>query len=213
VNWLDEFLPRDLHRRVRVLTYGYSTRLFSDAAIGLRNKATALTTHDDRALQYLPQALDIHSRRLTVQLTALRGVAGWDRPIIWIGHGVGGLMVKNVLVEASAAVGAYKAHKAIQLSTCGTLFSGAPMRGTPREPWSKILNRSVSISLGFPQGSRCAPNGRTVDALELQLQRYKSIEKRIRNYSFCEYGRAKKRRAQKRRIDNTFVVRKSHVCS
>lgn len=98
VNWLDESLPRDLHRRVRVLTYGYSTRLFSDAAIGLRNKATALTTHDDRALQYLPQALDIHSRRLTAQLTALRGVlagtgqsfgsvmvwvVSWSRTYLW----------------------------------------------------------------------------------------------------------------------------------
>lgn len=35
----------------------------------------------------------------------LRGDVARDGPIIWIGHTLGGLIVKHALVQASAAVG------------------------------------------------------------------------------------------------------------
>lgn len=179
-------LPKNIGCHARILSYGYSTRLFSDAEGGLRGEQTKQTPLGDRVLQYLPQALYLHSDRLLQQMTALRGDAARDRPIVWIGHSLGGLIVKNTLVQASSSIGTHYKQKATQLSTCGVLFFGTPMQDTSSKSWARILTRIMSVSLDLRFKINFKKHDTMFEDFDLQGQRYKGIERQFRNYSFCE---------------------------
>ena len=184
VNGMTDLLPQDISHRARILSYTYSGRLFTDSKTGRWGQRPNPSRADDMVLQYLPQAIHLHSNRLLERLTVLRGDFARDRAIIWIGHSLGGLIVKNTLVQASTAVGAHSKHKAIQLSTCGILYFGTPMRGTKH--WARVLIKMTSVSLQVPDHPNITKDKVGLECFDLQLQRYKSIESQFRNYSFCE---------------------------
>jgi len=61
-----------------------------------------------------------HSHRLITQLAERRSIEAKDRPIIFVTHSLGGLIVKSALVHASASVtDCENGPKSIQLSTIG----------------------------------------------------------------------------------------------
>ena len=195
--WLTDKLPTGLSRRARILTYRYSSQLFSSRSSSssssswrphggkdsLDDKASHL---DEFALRCLPQTVQIHSNVLLAQLTALR--RDRDRPLIWIGHTLGGLIVKHTLVQASAAVGDNSARKAVHLATCGVLYFDTPMRDTARQPWALILAAMMSATLRgtLPPINMDKSSAAAVifEKFDLQSQRYKSIESEFRHFSF-----------------------------
>ena len=191
-NWMTDMLPSHLDNRVRILSYEYSLKLFSHSPRTLPGIETTPSRLDEKALRYLPQAVRIHSNRLLEQLAVLRGDVARDKPIIWIGHTLGGLIVKHALVQASAAVGENSAQKATHLATCGALYFETPMQNTSQRPWVKILASMMSVSLREALPTNGEKPNLMFDEFDLQSQRYKSIERHFRNFSFSRQTKARK---------------------
>jgi len=125
--WPRDFLPHDVPH-LRVLSYGYD----SDAPNS----------------RYLVHSM-IHrqGKRLLDALVPLREKGGAiRRPIIFIGHGLGGIIIKSALTFANAAEDGGPPWRPILLSTAGVLFLGTPHRGTANDTWSESLKRIVSAS-------------------------------------------------------------------
>ena len=166
----------------RILTYGYSPELFT----GLRGKQSTQLVNE-RALVYLPQALYLHSNRLLEALARLRASNAENRPVVFIAHSLGGLIVKTALINASAAIHERDCPlKAIQLLTIGVIFLGTPHRASRSEEWSNMLIKNFhatnpTSSIGFIQ-----PLFDKARSLDLQIEQYKSIESNFFNYSFYE---------------------------
>ncbi|KAF8519810.1 hypothetical protein BU17DRAFT_89673 [Hysterangium stoloniferum] len=110
--WLRDLLPRDVPS-ARILTYGY------DAYTEIT--ATSST-----------RTLDDHAENFLAHLAALRASSDTTkRPIIFIPHSLGGIILKHALIQASQAHrGHLVEHKWISLSTYGILFLATPHQGT-----------------------------------------------------------------------------------
>ncbi|KAL8783755.1 MAG: hypothetical protein Q9195_009293 [Heterodermia aff. obscurata] len=188
VNWMTDLLPDDVesHKRSRILSYSYSPHLFSGARRTFVGHDVNAKTLDKKALGYVPQAINTHSKRLLEQLSAKRRGKDRDRAIIWVGHSLGGLIVQNALVQASASVESRREHKAIELCTCGVLFFGTPMREVPGRNWALLLSSIVSASMQTKEDPGLDLAALKSDVLDLEVQRYKSIATNFQNYSFCE---------------------------
>jgi triacylglycerol esterase/lipase EstA (alpha/beta hydrolase family) len=67
-----------------------------------------------------------HSKTLLANLVNLRkGDNTENRPIIFVGHSLGGIVVKDMLIVSSGR----KEHKSIFLLTKAIMFMGTPHRG------------------------------------------------------------------------------------
>lgn len=101
--WLKDFLPLR-QPRTRVFLYGYNaSAVFGASATGVNGAAENL-------LNYL---------RLERQLDQ-------NRPIVWLCHSLGGLVVKKAIITAYVS-GDY--YKIIHDATRGVVFFGTPHRG------------------------------------------------------------------------------------
>lgn len=101
--WLRDFLP-ERNPRIRVLLYGYnSSAAFHTSATGINGAAENL-------LSYL---------RLERQQDQ-------ERPIVWVSHSLGGLVVKRAIINAYIT-GDY--YESIHDATRGVVFFGTPHRG------------------------------------------------------------------------------------
>lgn len=101
--WLTDFLP---HRnpRIRVLLYGYN----SSAVFG------ASTTGVSGAAENLLNYLRIERKQ------------DQQRPIVWVAHSLGGIVVKKAIVNAYVSGDHYKS---IHNTTRGVIFFATPHRG------------------------------------------------------------------------------------
>jgi protein SERAC1 len=101
--WLKDFLPQR-QPRTRVFVYGYnSSAVFGASTTGVNGAAENL-------LNYL---------RLERRLDQ-------NRPIVWVSHSLGGLVVKKAIINAYVS-GNY--YKSIHDATRGVIFFGTPHRG------------------------------------------------------------------------------------
>ncbi|KAF8245723.1 hypothetical protein K440DRAFT_586597, partial [Wilcoxina mikolae CBS 423.85] len=105
--WLRDFLPKDIPK-IRTLTFGY------DAAL---KDSTSTSSIVDYARQLL---LAIHNVRAD-------GEGENRRPIIFVAHSMGGLLVKQAL--AAAAQGSSDDDREIFQSCVGVFLFGVPNRG------------------------------------------------------------------------------------
>lgn len=130
------FWPRDLLRddlkKARVITWGY------DASI-----ANAFTYASE-------ESLFGHAGTLLSDLARLR--RGITRPIIFICHSLGGLVVKEALITSDN----YKSHRRhptlgeIYGSTIGVVFMGTPHRGSSTESYGEIAANIAKLSFRQP---------------------------------------------------------------
>ena len=187
MNWTKDFLaenvkdPNGLHRDVRILTYGYSSRIFNGFTDGTDAQPMSPT-----ALYYLPQALFLHSTYLVQELADLRVGNAEKRRVIFIAHGLGGLIVKSALMRASAAIGDDVRLKGIELLTIGVLFFGTPQREMRWAKWSETLGMMYRAEMLTPWNAVIEPLANRAEFLNLQIERYKSIESNFFNFSFWE---------------------------
>ena len=118
VNWLKDLLPVDLgvSLKPRILSYGY--------------EADASTFLGDEAINGITQL----AQTLVSSLQAVRGLdSASQRPIIFICHGLGGIIVKKALVFSATQVSNKVIHNySIYISTFGILFLGTPHEGFER---------------------------------------------------------------------------------
>ncbi|OAA58654.1 hypothetical protein LEL_10876 [Akanthomyces lecanii RCEF 1005] len=69
-----------------------------------------------------------------------------NRPIIFVAHSLGGLVLKSALIHSDAArQGALAEHRSIKLSTYGILFMGTPHQGGNGVQLGRVLANVASL--------------------------------------------------------------------
>ncbi|KAF8244133.1 hypothetical protein K440DRAFT_520118, partial [Wilcoxina mikolae CBS 423.85] len=102
--WLQDFLPQDI-KCIRLMSYGYNTALVGQTVPG---------THLD------------YRRQLVAQLENARSSPEEKtRPIIFIGHSFGGILILQALAQSKINA----SHKHLLDSTRAVFFFGTPHRG------------------------------------------------------------------------------------
>ncbi|KAH7069381.1 Alpha/Beta hydrolase protein [Paraphoma chrysanthemicola] len=110
--WLQDLLPIKLPK-ARVMTFGYNANVVNNfSSFGIREHARTLLT------------------RLKTKRDKLNG-----RPIVFVCHSLGGIVVKQALRLANNE----KAFDDIAQSTRGILFFGTPHRGADLAFWGDII--------------------------------------------------------------------------
>ncbi|KAB8202865.1 lipa and NB-ARC domain protein [Aspergillus parasiticus] len=132
VFWPADLLPEVLESsRVRILTYGYNANVasFTDGA------------SRDR--------IHHHAETLASGLAANRNLRSCsDRPIIFVCHSLGGLVVKRALIYCKNVSDAKIQHlRSIYVSTYGILFLGTPHNGSDIAKWGLLLQNICSAVL------------------------------------------------------------------
>lgn len=117
-------LPQDLDNRVRVLAYGYNSKLLDPEA---------------------KQSLAGHAEGFLNDLQSIRNQK-WQahRPIILIGHSLGCLIVKQALVDYFKANGSFD-----DMPVASAVFFEAPHRGLETKAMEDIMKKDPSA---FSQG-------------------------------------------------------------
>jgi hypothetical protein len=126
-NWLRDFLHQDV-RVGRVLSYGYDT------------SASALFAHD------APETIQRMAESFVQELRADRQFAGTlRRPIVFVCHGLGGVLVKKSLVYASTRTAPKVSHLWDHyVSTFAILFFGTPHGHADKSSWLQYEAMSKS---------------------------------------------------------------------
>jgi len=130
VFWLKDLLPQEVPN-ARILAYGYDsdpTRMFESAS-------TNMIHH--------------HAATLVSELHFYRRKADERRrPIVFICHSLGGIIVKRALIYSSNCNPSHNImFRSIKVSTYGVLFLGTPHMGADLARWGKMaemLVRTVS---------------------------------------------------------------------
>lgn len=125
-HWLRDFLPNDIPN-ARIFCWGYDAN-----------------THGDRvSCQYL---YDL-ARSLVSDLCLERRLTNTTtRPIIFVAHSLGGIIVKSALIHSDAArKGALEEHRSIKTSTYGIVFMGTPHQGGSGVQLGKLLVNVASV--------------------------------------------------------------------
>ncbi|CAI9635625.1 unnamed protein product [Alternaria burnsii] len=127
VNWLRDLLPHDLPN-ARILSWGYDANTHSGSRV---------------SCQYLFD----HARTLVSDLCLERQITETSkRPIIFVAHSLGGIIVKSALIHSDAARrGALEEHRAVKLSTYGILFMGTPHQGGSGVALGKLMVNVASV--------------------------------------------------------------------
>ena len=124
--WLRDLLPESLDV-ARILTFGYNANAAS--FYGLRSA--------DRIQQ--------HAQTLVADIQADRSLEGCSRrPLIFLCHGLGGILVKKALAYSSTRTSKHVEHLySIFVSTYGILFFGTPHHGTENGEWMAASAREM----------------------------------------------------------------------
>ncbi|EXM13252.1 hypothetical protein FOTG_18293 [Fusarium oxysporum f. sp. vasinfectum 25433] len=127
IHWLRDLLPDDAPR-ARILSWGY------DANTHAASGTSSLFLYD-------------HARTLVSDLSRKRKLTNSSqRPIIFIAHSLGGIVVKSALIHSDAArQGALLEQRSIKLSTYGILFMGTPHQGGNGVQLGRILANVASV--------------------------------------------------------------------
>ncbi|KAB8067067.1 hypothetical protein BDV29DRAFT_163796 [Aspergillus leporis] len=143
--WPRDVLPKDINH-ARILTWGY------DANIVDFFKPAGQTSIFGHALQLLS---DLANQR--------RKEEEKNRPIIFLAHSLGGLVVKDALYQSHSEGIQPVVHnpRLARIKTCtiGVIFAGTPHRGADKAKWATIAGHLTRFVLK-------SPNTRLTEALE-----------------------------------------------
>ncbi|KAJ5493140.1 hypothetical protein N7539_001886 [Penicillium diatomitis] len=138
--WPVDLLPDVLGPlRPRILTYGYNANVvaFTDGAS--RDSVVS------------------HAETLASSLAANRNLRSCpNRPIIFICHSLGGLVVKRALIYSRSVSNEKTEHlRSVYVSTFGILFLGTPHNGSDMAKWGLLLQKICTAVLPkkFMEGS------------------------------------------------------------
>jgi len=137
--WLRDFLPKTV-KRVRIMTYGYNTKLD-----GSRTRDSTLLDHKRDLIEKLNNARSSPEEQ--------------KRPIIFLGHGLGGILILEVLAHCNLDT-ALEAEKRILSTTIALFFFGTPHLGMLTEEMQTMVKglgeetRSVELLKQIQEGSQ-----------------------------------------------------------
>ncbi|CRG85975.1 ATPase family AAA domain-containing protein 2B [Talaromyces islandicus] len=166
--WPVDVLPDFLEGlRVRVLTYGYNSNVtsFTDGA------------SRDR--------IHHHAETLAGELHANRSLRNClERPIIFVCHSLGGLVVKRCLIMCRSVENERIRHlRSIYVSTFGILFLGTPHTGSDVAKWGLLLQKICSAV--FPKRF-LDTSPQLIEALKSNNETLQNIN-RLFNESFSRF--------------------------
>ncbi|KAI1124664.1 Alpha/Beta hydrolase protein [Nemania abortiva] len=160
VHWLRDLLPRDIPD-IRVLTWSY------DAATHSPDRASC-------------QCLYSQGLELVADLTRARTLTqSIERPIIFVAHCLGGLVVKSALIHSDAArYGVLRDRRLVITSTYGVLYMGTPHRGSDGMSLGRLLANIASIFT--PVDDRIPQHlERDSEWLQQQLNQYNPVSNKF----------------------------------
>ncbi|CCT65180.1 uncharacterized protein FFB20_13408 [Fusarium fujikuroi] len=155
--------PRDLLRgnlkTARVISWGYDTdiaNVFSRAS---------------------EESLFGHAQKLLGALSRLRNEVA--RPILWVGHSLGGLVIKEVIILAASykMTERYADLGSMYHATIGIIFLGTPHRGSDKESLGQIIATVAKATLRRPNEQLLATLASDSHVLEKQRHNFISITK------------------------------------
>ena len=166
--WLKDLLPQAIPS-ARIMTFGYDSAVQSSRYLTHR---TLYSNADD----------------LISDLCSLRqDTKTVERPIIFLGHSLGGLLIKSALIRASiASPNGRNNFRTIKDSTNGIVFFATPHRGSRDVSWGKTIRNIASIDLGIERLLNSLE--KESDWLEMQLEQFKSLSIGLSNY-YCYESR------------------------
>ena len=169
--WLRDFLPTAVPV-ARVLTFGYD--------------ASPSSFHSARCADTIQK----HAHTLVASLQADRSIEGCDhRPIIFVCHGLGGILVKKALAYSASRTSAQVAHlHSIYVSTYGILFFGTPHNRTYTASWLALESTQSSGPRTITEGDGefiMALNG-DPETLEMITDQFAPIMKQFCIFFFWE---------------------------
>lgn len=132
VFWPFKILPPVLEgEKARVLVYGYDADVTSFTDGVSKDK------------------IHNHAEQLVAALQSNRRIRkATERPIIWVTHSLGGLVVKRALIYSSEIRGIKTEHlRSVFVSTYGILFLGTPHHGSDIAQWGNRLEWICSVML------------------------------------------------------------------
>ncbi|KAJ5155542.1 hypothetical protein N7492_008345 [Penicillium capsulatum] len=127
--WPVDLLPDVLaSQRPRILVYGYNANV------------TAFTDGASR------DSIVSHAETLASSLAANRNLRDCaNRPIIFVCHSLGGLVVKRALIYSRSLLSEKTEHlRSVYVSTFGILFLGTPHNGSDIAKWGLLLHNICS---------------------------------------------------------------------
>ena len=169
--WLRDLLPQDLHQ-ARILSFGYR----ADASSFFAGNGSEVV---DGIAETLVQNLESHR--------ALDG--GQERPIIFVCHGLGGVVVKKALIYSSTRTSAYVEHLySIYVSTFAILLFGVPHNNLSKSKWLELesILQPSQTSLDVRASARVDSGAFETGALRVVEGAFASLMKQFRIYYFWE---------------------------
>ncbi|KAM0285443.1 hypothetical protein ACHAQH_001390 [Verticillium albo-atrum] len=134
VYWPVDLLPGTLSpdAPVDVLVYGY-------------NADTASTNERSASNNYIYE----HAQTLVTDLTAYRCTRGTStRPIIWVAHSLGGILLKRALNYSNDLKDRHhESSRSVFVSTYGIVFLGTPHKGSDLATWGSILQNMARSTM------------------------------------------------------------------
>ncbi|KAK3291981.1 uncharacterized protein B0H64DRAFT_408650 [Chaetomium fimeti] len=158
--WPQHLLGNDLNN-VRVITWGY------DATVANAFHAAS------------KESIFGHADTLLEDLARLR--VGTTRPIVFVCHSLGGLVVKEALIKADN----YNNHQRhptlgdIFAKTTGVIFMGTPHRGSSKESYGDLLVKIAKVALRQPNDQLLQTLRPDSHILENQREQFTTISSRM----------------------------------
>ncbi|KAK6350003.1 hypothetical protein TWF696_006255 [Orbilia brochopaga] len=136
VLWPRDLLPREIPE-VRILSYGYDTKVTS----WFEGATSNMIHHHSETM--VSRLHNFRSRKID-------GKNSTERPIIWIGHSLGGILIKRALIYSnSCGVDHNERLRSIKVSTQGILFMGTPHMGSDLVKWGSLARKLLSFFPGM----------------------------------------------------------------
>ncbi|KAI9874123.1 MAG: hypothetical protein M1830_010171 [Pleopsidium flavum] len=156
VFWPVDLLPTNV-KKARILVYGYDADVASFKGGTSKDK------------------IHNHAETLVQRLSANRSLEdATERPIIFICHSLGGLVVKRALSYSCNVTNAnLEQQRSIYVSTYGVLFLGTPHNGSDLAKWGSLLQAIASVAPKKVLDS----SPQLVDALKSQSETLQNINR------------------------------------
>lgn len=168
--WPEDLLARDFPN-IRILTYGYD----SNVTHYLKGAANQMT-------------ITQHARTLLQKLVDER-VDQPNRPLIFVAHSLGGLLVKDAIIESQRCT-PKTLHRAVFENCHAMMFFGTPHQGSNLADWGLLLSNIVkALGSSTYKGilSQLRPDSEKLDILTRDFNSILDSDvKRIEIYSFQE---------------------------
>ncbi|KAF8530041.1 hypothetical protein BU17DRAFT_35470 [Hysterangium stoloniferum] len=125
--WLGKWLPKSIPN-ARILTYGYDGRTSGP------NRSQQSLFHLSTDFLAKLSSYRVHTKTI-------------DRPLIFIAHSFGGIILKYALIDAHLANDEHLPdHKAVESSTYGAIFLGTPHQGIDFTKWTHYLLKCLPVN-------------------------------------------------------------------